>query len=271
MTSRMSGSGAASRPPAETGFSASAAVAATRGPGPLRHVESTGSTNSDLADEARAGPVGGAVLVADHQTAGRGRLDRTWVDDPGAALLVSLRVPVDGPRRAATVAGWVAASARAAVASLVDVEVATKWPNDLVVEDGPAPGKLAGVLAELVPRERGRPAVVVVGLGINVAPLPRQEGATSVVECGGPRDRDRLLASVLSELADRTDAGVPPWDELVRHSATIGGRVRVELPAGTTLEGVAVRLDGDGALVVRLGDGTERVVTAGDVVHLRPV
>ena len=243
----------------------SSEAAALMGPGPLRHVAATGSTNADLAAEARRGDASGAVLVTDHQTAGRGRLDRVWEDVPGDALLVSLRIPTPSAGAGAVVRA-LGAAARAAVDQLCRDRVLAKWPNDLVAIDGSAPGKLAGVLAEYV---AGEAPCVVVGIGINIRSIEGQPGATSVVECGGPDDRDRLLSTLLRELAPRLrdEAGV--IDDLRSHSATVGSRVRVELPAGVELRGEAVDLTTEGELVVRTDDGTAHVVTTGDVVHLR--
>lgn len=258
----MNGSGATS---AKALFPRSRAVADRLGPGPLRHVVETGSTNADLVAEAHAGDRTGAVLVADHQTAGRGRLDRTWEDDPGRSLLVSFRLPAS-PTGGATAVAAVAAAARAALSAMTGVPVLAKWPNDLVVTVAPAAGKLAGVLAELV---AGDEPVVVVGIGINVAPIVRQDGATSVVEIGGPDDRDLILAALLTELGPRLANPRSVRDELQDHSATLGREVRAELPGGDVVEGRAVALDAEGHLVIRRGDGTEITVTSGDVVHLR--
>ena len=149
MVSRMSHKVATS---AGDPFAASSRVANATGLGPLRHVEVTGSTNVDLAAEARDGNFGPAVLVADHQSAGRGRLGREWDDDPGNALLVSIRVPAarSGVGGVGGVVAAVGAAARLAADQLTTSTVLTKWPNDLVVEDGAAPGKLGGVLAEYV-------------------------------------------------------------------------------------------------------------------------
>jgi BirA family transcriptional regulator, biotin operon repressor / biotin---[acetyl-CoA-carboxylase] ligase len=261
MVSRMNPTGATS---AARFLPLGTAVADDVGPGPLRHVAQTGSTNADLVEEARRGDASGAVLVADHQTAGRGRLDRQWIDDPGAALLVSFRLPAE-QAEAGEVVRALGAAARAAVDSLCASRVLMKWPNDLVVE-GPAPGKLAGVLAEFV-------AVpvpcVIIGIGINVVPMARQDGATSVVECGGPGDRDTVLATLLREFAARRTNPLGVMAELRAHSATIGSRVRVELPVGE-LVGRATDLTADGQLVVDDDRGVRHVVAAGDVVHLRP-
>jgi BirA family biotin operon repressor/biotin-[acetyl-CoA-carboxylase] ligase len=245
----------------------SSEIAAAHGPGPLRHVASTGSTNVDLAAEARGGDSGGAVLVADHQTAGRGRRDRAWDDVAGRALLVSVRVPC-GPDRAAAVTRAVGAAARAAADEVCAVPVLAKWPNDLVVLEGKAPGKLAGQLAEFV---TGEQPCVVVGVGLNLRPVEGHDDATSVVECGGPDDRDALLAALLRGLSSRlADDERAVLDELRRHSATIGRRVRAELPGDTDVIGLALDLTDDGELVVRDDGGVRHVVGVGDVIHLRP-
>lgn len=251
-------------------FATSSRVANATGLGPLRHVEVTGSTNADLVAEARDGTFGPAVLVADHQTAGRGRLGREWDDDPNNALLVSIRVPVS--LEGAGVVAAVGAAARLAADQLTTATVLTKWPNDLVVEDGAAPGKLGGVLAEYVaePNES-----VVVGVGINITSIERQEGATSMVECGMVQrgslaDRDLLLSGLLSALALRLANPVLVMEELRTNSATLGTRVRVELPGNRFFLGEAVGLSDEGHLVLRRDDATSLTITAGDVIHLRP-
>ncbi|MEM7140529.1 MAG: biotin--[acetyl-CoA-carboxylase] ligase [Actinomycetota bacterium] len=244
----------------------SSAVAAAVGPGPLLHVVETGSTNRDLVDEARAGVVDPVVLVADHQTAGRGRLDRRWEAEPGAGLLMSVRVPI-AQQQANSVVQGVGAAARAAADSICRVPVLAKWPNDLVVTDGAAPGKLAGVLGEFVD---GPTTCVVVGIGINISPVPGQSGATSIEQCGGAADRDRLLAALLEELASRLDDPSRLVEEQRIHSATLGTRVRAELPGGRVLSGTASDLDDAGSLLLVDDDGATHVVTTGDVIHLRP-
>jgi BirA family biotin operon repressor/biotin-[acetyl-CoA-carboxylase] ligase len=160
----------------------------------------------------------------------------------------------------------VGAAARAAVDQLCRDVVLAKWPNDLVSIDGPAPGKLGGVLAEFV---EGDTPCVVVGIGVNIRPIEGQPGASSVVECGGTDDRDRVLAALLSELAPRLGDESGVIDDLRSHSATIGSRVRVELPDGAELRGEAVDLTTDGELVVRTDDEALHIVATGDVIHLR--
>ena len=253
-------------------FAASSRVANATGLGPLRHVEVTGSTNVDLVAEARAGSFGPAVLVADHQSAGRGRLKREWDDVSGHALLVSIRVPGSLEGAGAVVAA-VGAAARLAADQLTTSTVLTKWPNDIVVEDGAAPGKLGGVLAEYVPEPNES---VVVGVGINVMAIERQPGATSMAQCGMVQrgslvDRDLLLSCMLSELAPRLANPVAVSQELRTHSATLQTRVRVELPGNRFVVGEAIALSDEGHLVLRCDDATSLTITAGDVIHLRSV
>jgi BirA family transcriptional regulator, biotin operon repressor / biotin---[acetyl-CoA-carboxylase] ligase len=198
------------------------------------------STNRFAADLARAGAADGLVVGADHQTAGRGRRGRTWESPAGSGLLVSVVLrPV--PRLVTLAAGLAAAEACEQVAG---VATTLKWPNDILAGDR----KVGGILSELV----GDAAVV--GLGLNLTWAP--EGAA----CLGPEvDRNQLLAAYLAGLDH-------PTDVLARYrlrSATIGRRVRVELP-GEAVEGMAEAVDDEGRLVV---DG--RKITAGDVVHLR--
>ncbi|RMH72966.1 MAG: biotin--[acetyl-CoA-carboxylase] ligase [Actinomyces sp.] len=260
---------------------ATAAAVDAAGWGPLVHVAETGSTNADLVAAARAGDTSPRVLIADHQTAGRGRLDRRWVDEPGRSLLMSVRLPAASPDVAVAASAAVALAARAAAASLCpDATLLVKWPNDIVTDDG---RKLGGVLAEYVDTAGG---CVVVGVGINVAALgvarsridPGGVTPASLVELGGSGTvaelRDRLAAATVSGLAARVaevTTGICPVDELERHSATVGRRVRVELPGGRVVVGRAVGLDRDGALLCVGDDGGRHRVAVGDVVHLRPV
>jgi len=241
--------------------------------GPVEHVPETGSTNADLAARVADAP-DGLVRITDHQTAGRGRLDRRWDAPPGTNLLVSVLVR---PRWTADRHPLVTtALAVATVDTLIGlgVNAAIKWPNDVVLVGGPAPGKVAGILAELV---AGPPPAVVVGLGLNVGwPLPDDgpPGATSLAATGTSVDRGDLLSSVLAgfeaRLGDLEAADGPErlraahWDR----SATVGSVVRVEASDGP-LVGTAVGLDLDGSLLVDAGDGPV-AVRAGDVVHLRP-
>jgi BirA family biotin operon repressor/biotin-[acetyl-CoA-carboxylase] ligase len=235
--------------------------------------EETGSTNADLVALAREGGAHGSVLVADHQTEGRGRLGRTWTAPSGSALLCSvlLRPPPD-----AVVHGGVwamALAAHAAVAELAGIDAELKWPNDLMVGGR----KLAGILAEAVIDPGGVLAAVVVGLGLNVGwPQPPPEVAASAVTveelAGRGIDRRALLRTLLSGLSPLLRLWVADPVALVAayraRLDTLGRMVRVTL-ADRELEGEAVDVTPEGALVVVSGGGRV-VVSAGDVVHLRP-
>ena len=245
-------------------------------------VAETGSTNSDLATAARAGAPDRTVLVAEHQSAGRGRGTRGWRSPPRAGLSFSVLLrPHAVPSRRW---GWLPLLAGVALADAVravaEVDAVLKWPNDLLV--GPQRRKCAGILAEVV--SGGDTPAVVVGIGLNVTvtadELPADAAATSLaIEGAACSDRDPLLRAVLRELSrtEKTwrehngDAGASGLREAYqRRCGTLGQRVRVELPAATVLVGHAVDVDSDGRLLVRDDRGTEHAVSAGDVVHLRP-
>jgi BirA family transcriptional regulator, biotin operon repressor / biotin---[acetyl-CoA-carboxylase] ligase len=230
----------------------------------VRRFAEIDSTNRYVLDEARLGAPAGLVAVADHQTAGRGRFDRRWEAPPGSSLLVSVLVrpaaPGDGSHQ---VVMAVALALAQAVNDVAGVTPELKWPNDLVVGDR----KLAGLLAE---REGD---AVVIGAGCNVEwesfPPELTETATACnLEAGHSVDRDALLDRFLDHLAAALDAFDRVPERYRERLATLGRRVRVER-ADDSLEGEAVDVTRDGALVVRLDDGHEELITAGDVVHLR--
>ena len=248
----------------------------------IQVVESTGSTNADLLARALAGEPEGAVLVAEEQHAGRGRMGRTWTSPPRAALTFSLLLKPAVPlaRR-----GWLPLLAGVAVATAVTqvtgVRTGLKWPNDLLTADA----KLAGILAEAAGD------AVVVGIGLNVSTEPAELShllaptrpgalpATSLRAAGATAlDRASLLLAILGELehwyrAWQRAGGDPDRSglraEYTRLSATIGRTVRAELPGGQALSGPVAGVDSDGRLLVRVSSGSEVAVAAGDVVHLR--
>ncbi|MDH3682060.1 MAG: biotin--[acetyl-CoA-carboxylase] ligase [Acidimicrobiia bacterium] len=256
------------------------------------HIVETGSTNADLLAAAQSGMPEGAVLVTDHQTAGRGRQARVWHDDPGNAVLVSVLL-----RPAASSAGLIpllyGLAASEAVESIVAAtaevpptapsepgggrRLALKWPNDLLVPEL-GERKLAGILAEATNRGAdGGTLGVVVGMGLNLRWGSR------------PPDEIAARAATLEELTGRS---VERWDvvrsilaalerwliDAERHGpatvldayrdrcCTLGRAVRLQRPADV-IEGVAVAVDDSGALVVETAN--RRVtVTAGDAHHL---
>lgn len=248
----------------------------------LRWVAETGSTNADLVSAARSG-AGECALVADHQSAGRGRLDRSWEAPPGASLLMSVLVrppfPAGGPHLLSTALGVAAVDA---LRSLAGVDVALKWPNDVVAPGAGDEGqdlKVGGMLAELVTGEDG--GAVVLGLGLNLRwadvgfPAELAPTATAVDLLGGSVARDELVVELLRAL-DRTgeiSSTAAGCDQLLQRyrerCVTLGRRVRVELPVGEVV-GTAADLSPEGGLVVRADDGAAHTVTVGDVVHLRP-
>ncbi len=247
------------------GFPESTLAAGRAGFSELRHVEVTGSTNRDLADESRAGGVDPVVLVADHQTSGRGRLGRDW-HDSGGSLLVSFRFAATAASAHQVVAA-VAAASRHALAGFMHEDLKFKWPNDLVVLRKGHPYKLAGVLAEWI--DSARP-VVVVGVGINIEPVRTDQPSWSVAESGDVIDGDHLLAAIIDGIPHRLANPALVLKEMLAHHATIGSRVRVELTGGGTLVGMATALGPDGHLVVVDDTGVNHEVSTGDVISLRP-
>jgi BirA family biotin operon repressor/biotin-[acetyl-CoA-carboxylase] ligase len=250
----------------------------------------TASTNADAAAAARAGEPEGLVVVAERQTAGRGRLGRTWSSPPRAGLATSVllrpgaAVPERGwPPAPVTGYGWLPLLAGVAlvetVVRLAEVPAALKWPNDLLVDGA----KCGGILAEAVPD--GAAPAVVLGVGLNVTlradELPENPTglpATSLRLAGAAAtDRDPLLRALLRALAtwygrwreaggDARACGLR--DAYVEHCNTLGRDVRVLLPSGTELTGLASAVDGDGRLVVHSA-GVDHPIAAGDILHLR--
>ncbi|KAB8197683.1 biotin--[acetyl-CoA-carboxylase] ligase [Nonomuraea phyllanthi] len=235
-------------------------------------VESTGSTNADLARAARDGAGEGAVLVAEAQEAGRGRLGRPWSAPPRSGLMFSVLLRPAVPVAAQ---GWLpilyGVAAASAVRRLAEVDVRLKWPNDLLIGER----KLAGILAE---RADG---AVVVGMGLNVSlredELPVETATSLAVEQAACVDRDPLLRAVLREVeshyrewtaagGDAEACGLRP--AYLASCATIGRRVRVELPADRAIVGLATGIDGSGHLQVE-SEGERHTLSAGDVVHVR--
>lgn len=263
----------------------------------VRHVAETGSTNTDVMELARQGEPEGVVLVADHQTAGRGRAGRTWTAPPGASLLCTILLRPPAPvAPLATFALAVAASE--AVEQVAGFAPGLKWPNDLVVEDATSDGavrtrKLAGILAEAewspssqiaagyrppAPHER---ATVAAGIGLNVSwpdevPDELADVAVAINHLGDARPaRDEVLGALLDRLDVHYGALVrggvgDVLDAWRARSATLGRQVRIDLGADDVV-GTAVDVTEEGHLVVEPLEGGRRTLAVGDVVHLRPV
>ena len=246
----------------------------------LQVLSDTSSTNAMALDAAEAGAPDGTVIVADQQSAGRGRLGRTWLSPGGLNLYCSIiirNLPMDERL------GWlplISATATAqAITQVTTVSPSLKWPNDVMV----GTRKVGGILCETHGLGGGS-ACAVVGIGLNVnwrhdeMPAELQTIATSLADEGrAPVDRATLLASLLRELESRLDlwrtGSLPSLSREYRTlCGTIGQSVRVELGSGKVLEGVATDLGRDGSLRLIDSAGTppsEHVIHSGDVQHLR--
>jgi BirA family transcriptional regulator, biotin operon repressor / biotin---[acetyl-CoA-carboxylase] ligase len=229
------------------------------------------STNADVAAAVRDGAAEGLVVIAEEQTAGRGRLDRGWSSPPRAAILMSMllrpRVEVVSWPLIPLLAGLAVVEAVLAVGQ---VEAAVKWPNDVLVDGR----KLAGILVERVAD------AVVVGIGLNVSTRPAElptDTATSLAIVGGVTDREILAKEVLRALARRyqvwQDTGgasasvLPAYRE---RCETIGRHVELEVPGGDVVRGVVTAVDDNGRLVMRDdATGTSEAWLVGDVTHVR--
>lgn len=226
-----------------------------------------GSTNDEALRLAEAGAPEGALVVADAQSAGRGRAGRGWHTPPGTALAFSviLRPGVGHLSRVALLGGLAAAEAIEAVAGL---RATLKWPNDVWVNGR----KVAGVLAESSLQE-ATVAHVVLGVGVNVNAGPPPDSTYEYpvthlsAEAGRPLDRLALLASIVRRLGEwYAEIG----SERVRQAWSARLQWRGERVAVGSLVGMAEGVDDDGALRIRLDSGEVRRAVAGDV-HLRPV
>ena len=262
------------RPPLDQ---AALSTALTRDSGLWRSLEvvpEIGSTNAALVARAAADEPEGLVLVAEHQVAGRGRLDRVWTSPPRAGLTVSflLRPDVPAARR-----GWlpllVGVALGEAVGEVTGVRASLKWPNDLLAVDG---RKLAGILAE----STGNAVVVGVGLNVSTTADELPETGTSLSRITGATvDRGPVLLAFLravdrryrrwtAAVGDPVSSGLA--QDYLSWSSTVGTDVVVSLPDGSTLEGTARAVDWDGRLVVATPEGQVELAS-GDVRHVRRV
>ncbi|ANJ27704.1 biotin--[acetyl-CoA-carboxylase] ligase [Agromyces aureus] len=270
----------------------------------LEFLETATSTNDVLREalegaDAAAWPHG-SVLVTDDQTRGRGRLGRTWMAPTGKTLAISVLLrprDAEGGPLPADAYGWIPLIAGAAMTDAVaraveaavatsaplddpddrtgGLEVALKWPNDVLVSGY----KVCGILSELLPES----GAVIVGAGLNLTldehDLPTLTSTSLLLATGAAPDADAVLADYLDVFARRFDAFVAAGgdavssgiaDVVAARCGTLDSEVRVELPGGVELLGTAERLDPDGRLVVRdRENGEEQAVAAGDVTHLR--
>ena len=251
-----------------------------RGAGPwsVRHVEVTGSTNADLAADARTLPHG-TVLTAEEQLTGRGRSGRDWSCPRGAGLMFSvlLREPRIPPERRGWTGAVLGLAIVRALATVSGVTATLKWPNDVLIDGH----KCAGILGEVADD------AVVIGSGINITlrtgELPRPDATSLLLAAAAATDeqldREVLLARILDEfsrlLRRWSAAGGDIEASGLRADykdvcATVGARVRLDLPGGGSAQVLAVDVAADGSLVVQDDAGVRRSYSAADVVHLRP-
>jgi BirA family biotin operon repressor/biotin-[acetyl-CoA-carboxylase] ligase len=205
---------------------------------------------------ARAGAPDRSVIVADFQTAGKGRIDRRWEATRGTNLLVSLLFRAE-PRATKLVA----LACRAACATLTSVEPALKWPNDLIIESK----KLAGLLAVASPADD----FIVVGIGVNVGWAP--DGAVALRDVWrAPVTPYQLLAEMLRRIDElAAESASQSHSRYVQALGTLGQRVRVDLISGDNIVGDAFDVDESARLLVRDDAGVVHTMDVGDVVHLR--
>jgi BirA family transcriptional regulator, biotin operon repressor / biotin---[acetyl-CoA-carboxylase] ligase len=243
----------------------------------LAILSETGSTNAVLKERAADDTRSGLVVIAEHQTAGRGRLDRTWIAPPRSGLTMSVLVrPYDVP---APRWSWLSLIAGLAVAASISevgrIDAGLKWPNDVMITDK----KVAGLLVERIELP-DQPAGAVIGIGLNVAmkraELPVETATSLAVEGAATLDRSVFARAILRSL----EGLIGEWQRwsgdpthglhqaYVAACATLGKNVRIAQPDATNVEGRAVGIDEMGRLLVVIA-GSQRAFGAGDVVHLR--
>lgn len=221
----------------------------------VRVVEKIDSTQTALKS---LNPSHGDVIVSNFQSAGRGRLDRTFEADAGSALLFSAYIE---PRHDRSEWGFIPLLVGLSVAEVLGIEFYTKWPNDILSDLG----KVGGILCETFSDG------IVIGIGINVSmtqeQLPVPTASSILLTLGSAPDRNSLLPAILREVAFNLaewENGEDLTDDYLDSSGTMGKRVAVNLPDGTSYEGIAAGISSNGELLLESG----QVVSVGDIIHL---
>ena len=240
----------------------------------IEHISETVSTNSDLVSKALELP-DGFVLVSDHQTDGRGRLERHWEAPPSRNLLFSVLLHPKWSTERHQLVTPSLALATVEVLEHLGLRATVKWPNDVMVERK-GEKKIAGILAEYVKQEN---PVLVVGMGLNIEwPLqedPAPPNSISLKACGIEKDRWEMLIEILKNFEKRlieisSEKGTTTFRKAyIAKSSTLGNQVKVEKSDGV-ITGKAIDVREDGSLVVENEHGTTSI-TAGDVIHLRKI
>lgn len=234
------------------------------------HFTTIDSTNAELSRMAQASHLDPwTVVVADHQSAGRGRQGRSWNSDAGAGLWASVLVELEDcpePGWLPLIAGL---SVVAALNQFTTAHIGVKWPNDVVVADR----KLAGILTEAL----SRTSRYIVGIGINFESniYPGAIGLKDIAVAGTLLNRDRVLNNLVTELQVRIDQWKSQqWDteplreSYVRECVSVGAELQITEPQGISWSGTGMGVTPSGHLVVREAETTlERTVIAADIVH----
>jgi BirA family biotin operon repressor/biotin-[acetyl-CoA-carboxylase] ligase len=232
--------------------------------------EETDSTNERLMQLGTTGALGGLVLFAEHQTAGRGRFSRQWASASHTGLWFSLLLRPDFPLALwPRLTAWTAVAVAEAVERSTGLEIRIKWPNDLVLNEL----KFAGILIETATDTAGQ-MFAVVGIGLNANHEPEdfpemiRASATSLrIASRQLLDRPSLAVEVLRSLADwypRLNGDFPAILAEARRRSTLLGRTVALQTAGERVEGIAEGLADDGRLVLRLPDGRLETFGAGE-------
>ena len=221
----------------------------------VKVVETIDSTQSALK---LASPQHGDVIVANYQSSGRGRLDRSFEADKGSALLFSAYVI---PQRESSEWGFIPLLVGLSVAEVLGIEFFTKWPNDILSDLG----KVGGILCEV--HGEG----IIIGIGLNVSmteeQLPVPTASSVLLTLGSAPDRNLLLPAILKEIAFNLaewESGEDLVDDYLDSSATMGKKVSVKLPDGSSIEGTAAGISSNGELLLDSGE----IISVGDVLHL---
>lgn|GEM_PF-89370 len=235
----------------------------------LHVLRSVDSTNRLARQMGLEGSPAGTAVIAEQQTAGRGRHGRDFLSPPGGVYVSVLLRPTLPPAQSGRLTLLAAVAACESIESLGGLSPAIKWPNDILLPGG----KVCGILLEMVARE-DCVDFVVLGVGVNVRAAPPGVGATSLWAEGARVSRADVARSLLSRIdADYAALEAGRWPELLgawrRRSATLDRLVTIRSLGGESISGRAVDVTSEGALLVDTGD-IVRTVYAGDVTHLRP-
>lgn len=238
----------------------------------LVHFDSLPSTNTEAAEQARRGAAEGVTIVADEQTAGRGRQGRDWTSKKGTGAYFStiLRPRIDVGYYS-LIPLMAAVAVTAALRDVWGVSADIKWPNDVLVGDK----KICGILSEMIDTPKGN--AIILGIGINLRDPDPELNATSIdAESDTPATRDAVVAaahhklgSLYESLHNKPSAIIEEWGR--RSTYAHGKEVSVDLGHGEPFTGTTCGLEENGALRVRVSDGSVRIVQAGDVTRLRKV